>query len=134
VVTQSLKKKLQSESLENIFIEMEHIIKDDKNFDIQPFLLKKEQFLFEITTVLDFAYQYLFSRIQRENKYKTILLKEDFLTENPNIFQTVEKVDFILKELSQMFVTLSEVTTLKNSILFLSVRESVDILKAFIDE
>lgn len=116
VVTQSLKKKIQIDILESSFSEIEKNLKEEKDFEIQPFLLKKEQFLFEMQTILDFAYQYLFSRIQKENKYKTLLLKEDFLVATPSLYQIGERLTFIFKELQQLLVFVSEISNLKNTL------------------
>jgi len=94
VVTQSLKKRISGDTLRNNFDAIEKILVKEK-LSFAPFLGKKEELFFEVSAFLDLAYEYLFSKISLENKYKTHLLEESFLTTYTQIPNLGEKLQYI---------------------------------------
>ena len=99
VVTQALKKKLYIASLMEVFLTFERAFYKHKEFDISFFLLKKEEFMFEVHSLLDISSAYLFSQVGTQTQYKTALVREEFFWQFPHVFPLLEKIQVLWKEI-----------------------------------
>jgi predicted DnaQ family exonuclease/DinG family helicase len=108
VVTQALKKRLSIPEISEIFLILEKVFQKEKDFDISPFLLKKEQFIFEVSSLLEMCRSHLFSKISIQSQYKILLVRDDFYLAFPHSLIFCDTIQLLGKDLLHIFSLASE--------------------------
>ncbi len=91
VVTQSLKKTLSFLQMQKLFQKLEK--KQQKYKDTQEdILLQKEQILFDTAELFSLLEGAIFEKFSLDAKYKSLLLKEKFFSENTHIVLLAKKI------------------------------------------
>jgi len=95
VVTNSLKKGFSMKDFEKNLVNIEKILRKNK-FTIWWLQKKTDSLMFEMWIIFDTFWLYLSRKIQNDDKYQNLLIKEDFYDDN---IDTIDK-----KELSNLFL------------------------------
>jgi glutaredoxin 2 len=113
VITQSCKKVCSLTLVQKIFIEIEKILRENGE-SLSEFIHMREEYMFELGSVFEYFSTYLFSKVSRDNKYKTTLIKKDFFTQFDGGAQIVAKLQLQLQDIEEL---LSEVSDISSSLI-----------------
>ncbi len=109
VITESCKKSCSLGSIQKAFTEIEKLLRENGE-PLSEFIHIREEYMFQLGSVFEYFSSYLFSKISRDNKYKTTLIKKDFFVWFDELKTVVIRAQSWLQDIQELLSEVSDIS------------------------
>ncbi len=128
-ITDSLKKSFNINNLEEVFSFINDVY-NKKGLNKIELVKKQEDLLSNIELILDYSFSYLNSVVSNDNKYKVVLIKEDFFHKT-DFKSLINKIELVFLDIIDTLSIIEDFDFIREKWLL---QDMFDIIKIVIDE